>query len=200
MIEHYIEYHKIDKDNKFFQKLFQLSKKGSIFWKCLRCNDFLSTESFNVKHDLLKHYDDGQNATFENKSLEVIRTGSIMSYEILKYCDYYNFEEEDQVVDDFLRNVRSRFKPKGKVLLMCWFLIENIQQPVQENLRSIVNTRYWTIEPFKTTYFNEYIFYSLRENILKRVTVNGMSGTSWRFRRFIYLNLKALNLERELVT
>ena len=61
---------------------------------------------------------------------------------------------------------------------------------MQENLRPIVNTRYWTTEPFKTTNFNDYIFYSLRENILKRVIVNGMSGNSWRFRRFIYLNLK----------
>ena len=104
-----------------------------------------------------------------------------MSYEISinKYRDYYNFEGTDQVVDDFLRNVRSRFKPKGQELLKCGFLIENIQQSVQENLRPIVNTRYCTNEPFKTTYFNYYMFYSLRENILKRVIVNGMSGSSW---------------------
>ena len=64
---------------------------------------------------------------------------------------------------------------------------------------SVVNTRYWTTERFKTNYFNDYIFYSLRENILKRVIVNGMSGSSWRFRRFIYLNLKTLNLESEIL-
>ena len=78
-------------------------------------------------------------------------------------------------------------------------LIENIQQTVQENLRPIVNTRYWTTEPFKTTYFNDSIFYSLRENILKRVVVNGMSRGSWQCRRFIYLNLKTLDLESKIV-
>ena len=70
---------------------------------------------------------------------------------------------------------------------------------MQENLRPIINTKDWTTEPFKTTYFNDYIFYSLRENILKRVIVNGMLGSSWRFKRFIYLNLKTLNLESEMV-
>ena len=64
------------------------------------------------------------------------------------------------------------------MLLKYGFLIENIQQPVQENLRRIANTSYWTTEPFRTTYFYDYIFYSLRENILKRVILNGMSGSS----------------------
>ena len=180
MIEHYIEYHKINQDNKFFQKFFQPSKKGFIFRKCLRCGDFLSTESFKVKHDFLKCYNDGQKITLEEKPLEIIKTGNITSYEISvnKYHDYYNFGDAEQVVDDFLRNVRSRFKPKDEALLKCGFLIENIQQSVQENLRPIVNTRYWTTEPFETMYFNNYIFYSLRENILKRVIVNGMSRSS----------------------
>ena len=111
LIEHYIQYHKIDQDNKFFQKLFQRSKKGSIFRKRLRFGDFLSTESFKVKHDFLKHYDDGQNILFENEPLEIIRTNNITKYEISvnKYRDYYNFEDTQQVADDFLRNARSRF-------------------------------------------------------------------------------------------
>ena len=166
-----------------------------------KCGDFLSTENFKVKNDFLKHYDDGQNIPFEDKPLEIIRTNTITKYEISvnKYRDYYNFEDAEQVVDDFLRNVRSRFRPKSEVFLKCGFLIENILQSVQENLRPIVNTRYWTTEAFKTTYFNDYIFYSLTENILKIVIVNGMSGSLWQFRRFIYLNLKTLNLESEIV-
>ena len=134
LIEHYIEYHKIDQDNKYFQKLFQPNKKGSIFRKCLQYGDFLSTESLRVKHGFLKHYDDGQTVPFEDKPIEIIRTSNMMSYEISvnKYRDYYNFEDAELVVDNFLRNVRSRFKPKGQALL----------KSVQENLRPIVNTRY----------------------------------------------------------
>ena len=187
LIEHCIDYHKIDKDNKFFQMLFQPSKKGSIFHKCLRCGDFLSIENFKLKHDFPKHYHHGENIPFEDKPLEIMRTNNITKYEVSvnTHSDYYNFEDAEQVVDDFLRNVRSKFKPRGDVLLTCGFLIENIQQFLQDNLVPVVNTRYWINEPFKTKYFNDYVFYSLRENILKRVIVNGMSGSSWQFRRFI---------------
>ena len=79
--EHYIEYHKIDKDNKFFQKLFQPGKKFSIFRKCFRCGDFLSTKDFKIKYDFLKH-DDGQNIPFEDKPVEIKKAGAITSYEI----------------------------------------------------------------------------------------------------------------------
>ena len=81
--EHYIVHHKIDKDNKFFQKLFSpTKKKRSIFRKCLSCGDFLSTEKFKIKHDFLKHYADRQNLPFEDKPVEVLKTGGITSYEI----------------------------------------------------------------------------------------------------------------------
>ena len=124
------------KTTSFFKNFFNPAKKASIFRKCLRCGDFLLTEGFKVSHDFWKHYYDGQNIPFENKPLEIIRTGNITSYEISvnKYHDYYNFEDTVQIVDDFLRNVRSRFKPKSQELLKCGFLTENIQQSVQENL------------------------------------------------------------------
>ena len=59
-----------------------------------------------------------------------MRTNNITKYKVSvnKHSDYYNFEDAEQVVDDFLRNVRSKFKPRGDVLLKCGFLIENIQQ------------------------------------------------------------------------
>ena len=47
-------------------------------------------------------------------------------------------------------------------------------------------------EPYRAKFFNDYIFFSLKENILKRVIVNRMSGSSWRFRKSLYINLKFL--------
>ena len=142
--EHYIVYHKIDKDNKFFQKLFSPTKERSIFCKYLRCGDFLSTENFKVKHDVLKNYADGQNLPFEDKPVEVLKAGGITSYEIFvnKQRNYYNFENAEQDVDNFLKNVRSRFQPKGDVLLKCGFMIENIEPSVNENFTPIINTKY----------------------------------------------------------
>ena len=44
-----------------------------------------------------------------------------------------------------------------------------------------------------TNYFNDFILYSLRSDILKRVIVNQMSGSSWYFKRFLNLALKVLD-------
>ena len=75
----------------------------------------------------------------------------------------------------------------------------NIQQSAFENLRPILNTRYWTTDVFKATYFNDFVFYGLRQNILSKVIVNGVTGRSWKFLRFITINLKVLNLDRGIV-
>ena len=85
--------------------------------------------------------------------------------------------------------MRSRFKPSGLKLTKCSFVIENIQQSAFENLRPILNTRYWTTDVYKATYFNDFVFYGLRKNILRKVIVNGMSGSSWKFRRLVMIRL-----------
>ena len=123
-----------------------------------------------------------------------------MKFEITvnKHGDRYDFENSEEVVDDFLKNVRSRFKPSGLKLIKCLFVIENIQQSAFENLRPILNTRYWTTDVYKATYFNDFVFYGLRQNILSKVIVNGMSGSSWKFRRFVMISLNVLNLDREI--
>ena len=200
LINRYTSYQKIDPSNRFFQELFQSSKNYSVFRKCLRCNDLLATSDYKKKHDFLKHYDEGNTDLFEDKPVDVEKTANLLRFEITvnKYCKYYDFTNSEEVVDDFLKNVRSRFKPSGLKLIKCSSVIENIQQSMSENLTPILNTRYWTTDVYKTTHFNDFSFYGLRQNILCKVIVNGMSGSSWKFRRFLMLSLKVLNLDREI--
>ena len=61
-----------------------------------------------------------------------------------------------------------------------------------------MNTHYWTTETYDSIYFNDFIFYSLKSDILKRVIVNQMSGSSWYFKRFLHLALKILDAEVEI--
>ena len=84
-------------------------------------------------------------------------------------------------------------------MIKCGFIIENTQQSVSENLRPILNTRYWSTDAYKAMYFNEYVFYGLKQNILSIVIVNGMSGSSCRFNRFVLINLTVLKFEKEIV-
>ena len=138
---------------------------------------------------------------FQDKLVDVEKTANLLKFEITvnKHDDYYDFENSEEVADDFLKNVRSRFKPSGLKLIKCLFVIENIQQSAFENLRPILNTRYWTTDVYKATYFNDFVFFGLTQNILSKVIVHGMSGSSWKFRRFVMISLKVLNLDREIV-
>ena len=90
-----------------------------------------------------------------------------------------------------MKDVRSKFNPRGSyIVIKCGFSIENFQPGPVENVLPIINTRYLSTEPYRTKYFNDYIFFSPKENLLKRVIANGMSGSSWHFHKFVYVNLK----------
>ena len=73
------------------------------------------------------------------------------------------------------------------------FIIENIQNSPNQNLPPIINSRYWTTPSYEGIYFNDFIFYCLRQNNLSRVIINGMSGSSWHFKRFLSLSLNVLD-------
>ena len=75
-----------------------------------------------------------------------------------------------------MKNFRSHFKPSGLKLIKCLFVTENIQQSAFENLNPIINTRWWTADVYKATNFNDFVYYGLKQNILIKVIVNGMSG------------------------
>ena len=59
--KHYLDFHNVDRNNRFFIKQFQ--KQNNVFngKKCLRCSEFLPNSRFKVNHDFLVHHDAGRN-------------------------------------------------------------------------------------------------------------------------------------------
>ena len=102
-------------------------------------------------------------------------------------------------IDDFLRNVKYRFKSTSKKWFKCSFIIENIQNSIHPDLQPLLNTSYWTTQTYDSTYFNDFIFFGLRQDILNRVIINTMSDSAWHFKRFISLAVKILDGEVEAV-
>ena len=188
------------KINWFFQKFFQ-SKNKSLLKHCVRCNEFLTTKKHKSVYNFIKHYEDGLTIPFEDKPLEIIRFPGLTIYstEVQKHRDFYDLFNSEKYVDGFLRNVRYKFKPGGKKWMKCSFTIENTRNSPYQHLRPIINSRYWTTLLYKGTYFNDFIFHSLKQNILGRVIINGMSGSSWHFKRFVSLSLKILDNNVEVV-
>ena len=115
---------------------------------------------------------------FKDKPFDIEKTINLLKFEITvnKHGEHYDFTNSEDVV--------------GLKLIKSSFMIENIQQSAFENLTPILNTRYWTTDIYKTNYFNDFVFYGLRQNILGKVIVNDMSGSSWKFSRFIMLSLR----------
>ena len=69
LLGHYIDYHNVDENNWFFQKLFQIKNKTVL--KRVRCEEFLTTDKHKSVHNFLKHYDDGKNIPFEDKLIDI---------------------------------------------------------------------------------------------------------------------------------
>ena len=162
LLRHYIDYHNVDENNWFFQKLFQIPNK-SILKRCIRCDEFLTTDKHKSVHNFLKHYYEGKKIPFEDKPIDILRFPGLVIYsiEFQKHKDFYNFFNSEEAVDHFLRNVKYKFKPGGEKWIKCAFTIENIQQSPYEDLKSIISSRYWTTSPYEGTCFNDFIFFDL---------------------------------------
>ena len=183
----------------FSKKLLQSNNKN-LLKNCIRCNEFLATEKQKAVHDFLKHYDEGKNILFEEKPLDIVRYSGLTIYyiEFKKCSSFYNFYDSEKCVDDLLRNVKYRYKSTNKKWFKCSFNIENTQNSIRPDLQPLLNTRYWTTETYNRIYFNDFIFYALRQDILKRVIINTMFGSCWYFKRFVYLAVKILDGEVEI--
>ena len=196
LFEHYVSFHNIDETNWFFKKLFNL-KNSKILRKCLRCDDFIVDKKSKADHDFLQHYNEGKNQPFEDKPLDIkiLRSNiTIYSIEFRKHQNDYNFFDSEKCLQDFLDSCKYKFKNTNvQKTFKRSFVIQNKQDPPLPHMSPIFDTRYWSATPYEGVYFNDFILFGIRQEILNRVIVNGLSGSSWYFNRFVSLSLKVLN-------
>ena len=145
--EHYLTYHNIDSKNWFFRKLFK-PVSGLYLKNCLRCKEFLPTKKEKANHDFLKHYNEGKEIPFEEKSLDIIRYAALTIYKI-EYKNYVQFDpfyDSEKCVTKFLLNVKQRFYVSNTKWFKCSFTIESQQSPINSNHELLKDIRYWTTE------------------------------------------------------
>ena len=200
---HYINFHNIDKDNVYFRRL--IEKKNNVFCgeKCLNCNEFIPTTGFKRSHDFLKHYEKGKNLSDVEKLISIINIGtSIKKYEITfrERSSSYDFYNATNLVDEFLSNVKNRIKRRNEYFLIrCGFSLENFQLILDNYNEPLKNTRYWSTDPIETKSINDFVYFNVRESVLKRVINNGLTGSSWRFNRFVYINIKTFSVNENIL-
>ena len=202
---HYIKFHNVDKNNVLFNKLMNQKTKVIYGRKCTNCNEFVFSEK--ATHDFLKHYDKGfldKNLIdfTVNKPLKVTNIGDIHKFEITfkEHSSSYDFFDSVGVVENFLNIVKDKIPLyKSSVLISAGFSIENIQQALNNYTQPLTQSRYWSTEPIQARFFNDFVYFKIKESILKRVINNRLSGSAWNFHKFNYINVKILKTTDQLV-
>ena len=168
----------------------------------MRCEEFIPTTRFKLFHDFLKHYNEGKDNIVEEKPLTVTKIGKITKFEInyQNHSSFYDFHNSESVVDEFLFNVKNRIQRSNvEFFIRSGFSLENVQSALDEYNEPLKNSRYWTTDPIQTKSFNDFVYFTIRESILKRVINNGLTGSSWHFNRFLYINIKIIQVNDQLI-
>ena len=169
--------------------------------RCLRRQKYLPTSRFKVYHNFLKRYNDGE-VVADSKPITVIEIGAIKEYEITfqEHSDSYDFFNSEKLVPEFLLPVKSKiFHSNTDFYIRCGFCLENMEAPLADDDVPLANSCYWSTEPIQSKSVNDFVFFSLRESILKRVINNGLIGSSWFFKGFFYINVKTIKVSDQFI-
>ena len=125
--------------------------------------------------------------------INILRRGAIKYFSINynQHKNFYNFFQE-KIVDDFLNSVYTRFNPDDEYKIQGYAEIVNQQQgefTVAETARVLLTNT------FTATHFNEYVCSSIKSEIVKRIIVNGLNGSSWYFKHFNRLTIIASSVK-----
>ena len=71
-----------------------------------------------------------------------------------------------------------------------------MQAPLTDDGVPLTNSRYWSTKLIQIKSFYDF---SLRESILKRVINNGLTGSLCFFKRFLYINVKAIKVSDQFI-
>ena len=199
---HYVEVHNADENNVFFKNFINQNQKVVIHRrKCNLCQEFVLSNK--AEHDFVRHYGSGNKVDQISKPLNVVTLGSVKKIEITfkEHSSYYDFYDSAALVDSFLAEIKDLVpRYQNDVLIRAGFSIENIQQVFSNEYSDpLVQTRYWTTEPFQSKSLNDFVSFKIRESILKRVINNNLSGSAWHFNKFNYLNIKIVNVPLDLM-
>ena len=140
------------------------------------------------------HYSTKQqigSARVSNLHLNTVKRGPITYYSINfnQHKNFYDFFSSD-LVETFLSSVYQVFRPKKE----CKF--QGCAEIVNQQRGEIIleHKRVWLTNVHFSKYFNDFVRGEIKDEITKRVIVNGLSGSSWIFKRFDRLNVIVVSL------
>ena len=106
-----------------------------------------------------------------------------------QHKNYYDFFDVEKVVEKFFGDLKGLL-----------FRTKKLRRKVTLNYQSselieLESKRVWLTDVFTGRYFNQYISGEMKSNFLKRVIVNGATGSSWQFKRFDRLSVIVADID-----
>ena len=89
-------------------------------------------------------------------------------------------------MDNFILSVGKKLIPNGKVKVQGSVELINYQPPESNVILELESRRIWLTDVYHCVFFNDYVKKNIKESLMKRVIVNGMIGSSWRFKLKIF--------------
>ena len=109
---HYVDFFKIDSNSRFLKVLFKHNVVTSKSVKCHICSEMVFAEANRKKHNFLKDNGEVSRNETEDKPLNYSNLGDI-EIDKVKFSEpknYYDFYNSEEIVEEFLKNVRNIFQ------------------------------------------------------------------------------------------
>ena len=166
--------------------LIQLTRRAEFAKKLLKVLEFKKTHVFFFHYG--KHQQMGGNRGPRTSSLpiNVLKRGPITYYSINfnQHKKIYDFSSSG-IVDAFLESVYEIYRPTKENKFQGYAAI--VYQQRGEII--LEDKRVWLTNSFNSKHFNDFVRGEIRDEITKRIIVNGQSGSSWYFKRFERLSV-----------
>ena len=113
----------------------------------------------------MEDYEVGRTDAAQDKPVTIITVGPIKIYEIRfeNLSSDYDFFNSEQVVDEFLFNVRNKVERSDTdFFIRCGFALQIIQPSPNGFDQPLRSSQYWATDPMQTKSFNDFILFSIR--------------------------------------
>lgn len=200
--DHYLNYHFIDPDDGNFLNSFKPDFLENN--KCAECQLTFSNKRKKKNHMFLKHYRQqvgGSRNNNVNAPLNILKRGTITYYSVnfVQHKNFYNFYVSDIVID-FLNSVYQTFKPNRNIWYKFQGYFELVNQlKTADNQNFITDNRSWLTNVYNFKHFNEFVRAEIFNDITKRIIYNGLTGSSWHFKRFERLSITVVPTEFKVI-
>lgn len=109
------------------------------------------------------------------------------------HSNSYNIFDAEKTVDDFIEVARENFVPNDNVEVKGSVYLLNYQPAQSSVIIELEDKKIWLTDVYRCDFFNQFVRQKIKENFM-----NGLTGSSLRFKQFESLTISTINKSRNL--